>query len=225
MRKVLIGVLAIAALGIASASFAGIGLEFNVSVTVRSAAVDISSPTPAANNLDWGVLAPNITAVSKGGDWATKGNTPTYQLVNSGGAAVDLKMYQNLVSGWTLASVAAPGTTRTASAYRLFAVFSGYTNTVTAASFAADDFIPVGTTTTANATVGGIFAASGVGTSVPEGGAGPGLYNGGWNVMPETGAAPDQFKGTRALLFCLDTPVLADGSAKNLDVVVLAGIH
>jgi hypothetical protein len=219
MRKVLISVLAIAALGLASASFAGIGLEFQVSVTVRTSAVDLSTNAPA-NNLAWGVLAPNVTAVSTGGDWLTKGNTPTYQLMNSGGATVDLRMYQILVSGWTLGSVAAPGTARTTTQYRLFAAFSGYTNTVTATSFGAEDFVPVGSTTTANATIGGIFAATG------EGGPGPGLYTGGWNVMPETGAGADQYKGTRALLFALDTPpVPPDQNVRNLDVVVIAAVH
>jgi hypothetical protein len=215
-KAIIIAALAASLLGTAVSGFAATTLNFQVSVTVRLYAINIFSDG-AANQLAWGALSPSITAVSAGGNTFAVAATPVYQVTNSGGSAIDLSLRQTAPAGWNMLTVAvAPGTTRTAAQYRLFAGFTGYLKKPVVADFAANDLV-IGTNTIATTGAGAVYALAGEGTDG---------YTGGWNVVPETFGGPDQYKGTRAIMLCLDTPVIPpDENPRNLDITVTATVH
>lgn len=221
MKKlILLALVAVGLLGVTSMSFAASNfLNFQVSVTVRASDINLVTDG-AANNLAWGVLRPNQTVVGAApNSWTAI--TPIYQVLNGGGANIDLQLYQvSAPAGWSQVA-GAPGATRTGTQYRLFGAFTDYLGAPVAVSFAANDLIPVGVGNIATATHG-TGAAAGVFELSNEGLTG---YNGGFNVMPETYGGPDRYKGTRALKFCFDTPTPAADASVNLDIYVTAVVH
>lgn len=215
MKKLMLLALGLMALGIAASSFAADNLSFNISITVRLNAVDIST-NAAANNGNWGVMTANTTHFTTQVDTAW---IPIYQVYNSGGVAIDLNLQQTGVpTGWTALETGIPGDARTGGQYRLFGVLTGYETVVAQADFDNGDIIPATAPKKADGAVGGIFARPGEG--------GTDQYSGGWNIVPETGSAPDQYKGTRALKLCIDTPATPPSEdPQTLTVYLLATAH
>jgi hypothetical protein len=216
MKKlVLLSLVAAALLGVASLGFAATFLNFQVSITVRATDLNIYT-NGGANKVAWGVMRPNQTVVgATPNTWTAV--TPIYQVVNGGGANIDLQLYQvSAPSGWT--SVAgAPGAARTGTQYRLFGAFTTYLNAPTSAAFDANDQISVGS---AN-----IKTSSYTTSTFQLAGEGANGYTGGYDVMPETYVAPDQYKGTRNLKFCFDTPTPALDTSANLDIYLTAQVN
>lgn len=222
MRKLLALAFGLALLGVAASSFAATQLSFNIGVTIRADAVDIQTDG-AANNLEWGIFPINAIAnpVVPGNTWTAV--SPIYQVINAGGVAIDYSLVQTApAADWTILTSGAPGDARSgAGEYRLFACFTGYLNQgVNNTTLQADDIV-TGTARTADGTVGGAFAMTG------EGGAGgAGSYDGGFNVVPESYAAPNQYQGMRAIQFVMDTPFsLTTYGYTHLQITVSAAAH
>jgi hypothetical protein len=218
MRKLVLLACTIAVLGLASASFAALNLTFDITVTVRANNIDIIT-NGASNKLSWGVIANNSSVVgSTPNTWTAV--TPVYQVINNGSGAIKLQVYMtSLPSGWTKGANGAPGTgyplTSGTLTCRLYTVFTGYLTQSVLADFGATDEILLGAgniKTAANAT--GTFQRPGEGADG---------YTGGENVVPETYGGPDQYKGTRVMQFCLDTPYpAADQVSVNLGIYLTA---